>query len=159
MTRTDRASRLIMAPADLVYRALVDPAMVVEWLPPRGARGSIDEFDPRPGGAFRMTLTFEDSEPHKRKINVKNRCGEGTVCRTRSEPPDHPEICVRFRDPAFAGTMTMTWTLKPRVEGTVLTVTAEDVPVGIRAEDHEAGMASSLSNLAALIEGARISPE
>ena len=50
-----------MAPPERVYRALVDPAMVREWLPPKGARGSIDEFDPRPGGAFRMTLTFDDA--------------------------------------------------------------------------------------------------
>ena len=50
-----------MARPDLVYRALVDPAIVVEWLPPKGARGAIDAFDPRPGGAFVITLTFDNS--------------------------------------------------------------------------------------------------
>ena len=53
----------------------------------------------------------------------------------------------------------MTWALEPQAEGTVLSVTAEDVPVGIRAEDHEVGMASSLSNLAAMIEDVRHLPE
>jgi uncharacterized protein YndB with AHSA1/START domain len=57
------------------------------------------------------------------------------------------------RDPAFAGTMTMIWVLEPQADGTKLSVTAEDVPGGIRAEDHKAGMASSLSNLAAMVEG------
>ena len=49
--------------------------------------------------------------------------------------------------------MTMRWTLEPQGEGTMLTVAAENVPVGIRPEDHEAGLASSLSNLAAIVEG------
>ena len=159
MTRTDRASRLIMAPADLVYRALVDPAMVVEWLPPRGARGSIDEFDPRPGGAFRMTLTFEDSSHTKGKSTSKTDVVRGQFVELEANRRVTQRFAFDSADPAFAGTMTMTWTLEPQVEGTALAVTAEDVPVGIRAEDHEAGMASSLSNLAALIEGARISPE
>jgi hypothetical protein len=59
----------------------------------------------------------------------------------------------------IAGTMTMTWELEPRADGTVLSVTAEDVPVGIRAEDHEPGLASSLSDLAAMVEATRRSYE
>ena len=158
MTRTDRASRLIMAPPDLVYRALVDPAMVVEWLPPKGARGSMDEFDPRPGGAFCMTLTFDDASLPKGKSTSNTDVVKGQFV----ELETNRKVTQRFEfdsaDPAFAGTMTMTWALEPQAEGTVLSVTAEGVPVGIRAEDHEEGMASSLSNLAALIEGRR-SPE
>jgi uncharacterized protein YndB with AHSA1/START domain len=52
-------------------------------------------------------------------------------------------------DPAFAGTMTMTWSFAPENGGTRVTITAVDVPPGIRPEDHEQGMASSLANLAA----------
>lgn len=48
--------------------------------------------------------------------------------------------------------MTMTWTLEPEAGGTMVTVTAEDVPTGVRAEDHEAGLASSLANLAGPVE-------
>jgi hypothetical protein len=40
-------------------------------------------------------------------------------------------------DPAYAGTMT---------------IVAEDVPDGISTEDHAAGLASSLANLAAYVE-------
>jgi uncharacterized protein YndB with AHSA1/START domain len=159
MTRTDTASRLIMAPPDLVYRALVDPAMVIEWLPPKGARGSIDEFDPRSGGAFRMTLTFEDSNHIKGKSTSGTDVVQGQFVELEANRRITQKFAFDSADPAFAGTMTMIWTLEPQVEGTLLTVTAEDVPAGIRAEDHEAGMASSLSNLAALIESARLSPE
>ena len=48
--------------------------------------------------------------------------------------------------------MTMTWRLSPAPGGTRVTVDAEDVPVGISAKDHEAGMAASLENLAHYVE-------
>ena len=52
-------------------------------------------------------------------------------------------------DPAYAGTMTMTWALTPTEVGTRVDIRAEHVPSGISAEDHVAGLASSLANLAA----------
>jgi hypothetical protein len=48
--------------------------------------------------------------------------------------------------------MTMTWQLSAVAEGTRVEVRAEDVPTGISAEDHAAGMASSLANLAEYLE-------
>ena len=64
------------------------------------------------------------------------------------------EVSQRFEfessDPRFAGAMTMTWKLEPEGLGTLVQVTAENVPPGISAEDHEAGIASSLENLGAL---------
>ena len=55
-------------------------------------------------------------------------------------------------DPSYAGTMTMTWQLAPVGDGTEVTVTATDVPPGIDQAVHEAGIASSLANLASYIE-------
>ncbi len=55
-------------------------------------------------------------------------------------------------DPAYAGTMTMTWELSAVDAGTRVEVRADDVPDGISAEDHAAGLASSLTNLAAYLE-------
>jgi hypothetical protein len=48
--------------------------------------------------------------------------------------------------------MVMTWTLGPAAGGTLVTLTAENVPPGISAEDHSAGLASSLENLARFVE-------
>ena len=61
---------------------------------------------------------------------------------------------VRFHsdDPAFKGEMTLTTTLHPIPEGTEVMVLAENVPRGIKAADHEAGIASSLENLARFVE-------
>lgn len=55
-------------------------------------------------------------------------------------------------DPAYTGTMTMTWALTEVEGGTEVSVRADDVPAGISASDHEAGIASSLANLAAHVE-------
>ena len=55
-------------------------------------------------------------------------------------------------DPTYAGTMTMTWEVTPVDAGTRVEIRADDVPDGIAAEDHAAGLASSLANLAAYLE-------
>lgn len=51
-------------------------------------------------------------------------------------------------DPLYAGTMTMTWSVRTVDGGTQVEIAADDVPDGISAADHAAGMSSSLDNLA-----------
>ena len=62
------------------------------------------------------------------------------------------EVEFRSDDPAFAGTMTGTWSVAPVDGGTLVELRADDVPSGISAEDHAAGLASSLDNLARYVE-------
>jgi uncharacterized protein YndB with AHSA1/START domain len=58
MSRT-RVVRVIRAPRARVYRALLDPAEVPRWLHPDGMR-EVHAFEPRVGGRFRISLTYED---------------------------------------------------------------------------------------------------
>jgi uncharacterized protein YndB with AHSA1/START domain len=51
MTRTDAASRVIDAPPERVYAALVDPDALISWLPPDSMTGQFERFDARPGRA------------------------------------------------------------------------------------------------------------
>ena len=53
-------------------------------------------------------------------------------------------------DPAFAGAMT--WVVHAVGSGTLVEFIAENVPVGVSAEDLIAGMASSLENLDRYLE-------
>jgi hypothetical protein len=48
--------------------------------------------------------------------------------------------------------MTMTWEVTAIGGGTRVDIIAGDVPDGISAEDHAAGLASSLTKLAAYLE-------
>ncbi|MGN6356555.1 MAG: SRPBCC domain-containing protein [Novosphingobium sp.] len=149
-TRTDRASRVIAASAAQVYAALTDGRMVQHWLPPEGATGTVEVFDPRPGGRFRMTLRFATGEGGKTGPDTDTITG-----RFLDLDPDEyvaQEFDFVSADPAFAGTMRMTWGLTWCAEGTEVSVTAENVPPGIDPDDHAAGLASSLANLAAFLE-------
>src|SRR5688500_4248972 len=62
MPRTDRASRVIAAPPERVYPALVDPDALVAWLPPEGMTGHFERFALRPGGSYRLVLTYDDAD-------------------------------------------------------------------------------------------------
>ena len=68
-------------------------------------------------------------------------------------PDDRVVQAVDFvaDDPAFAGTMTMTWAVRAVAGGTRVDITADDVPDGISADDHQAGLRSSLDNLAGYV--------
>lgn len=48
--------------------------------------------------------------------------------------------------------MIMTWEIAAAEAGTRMTIVAEDVPDGISAQDHAAGLSSSLAKLAAYLE-------
>jgi uncharacterized protein YndB with AHSA1/START domain len=150
--RVDRATRLIAAPRERVFEAFVSPDAIVQWLPPSGAKAVLEEFDPRPGGAFRMTLIFAGPGNGNRKTSENSDTVDGRFLKI--VPPEMIEQQFDFvsEDPRFAGTMSMTWTLAEGPEGTVVSVAARNVPEGITNEEHRAGMNSSLVNLAALVE-------
>jgi uncharacterized protein YndB with AHSA1/START domain len=149
--RIDTASLIIAAPPDTIYRAFVDRDALLAWLPPEGMTGEILEFEPRPGGPFRMALHY-DTPGHG-----KTRDDTDMVESEFAElVPGHRVVqLVRFRsdDPAFAGTMRMVWDLEPADGGTRVIILAEDVPPGISKEDHDTGLRSSLQNLARYVEG------
>jgi uncharacterized protein YndB with AHSA1/START domain len=151
--RTDAASRVIAAPPDRVYAAMVDPDALAEWLPPAGMSGRFDRFEPRAGGGYRLTLTYADAPAGGGKTSAVSDVVEARF--VELEPGVRMRQAVDFEsdDPAFAGTMTMTWSLEAAGGGaTRVEFRADDVPSGISADDHQAGLTSSLANLAAYLE-------
>jgi uncharacterized protein YndB with AHSA1/START domain len=153
MPRTDTASRIIKATPQAIYDAFVDPAALAAWLPPKGMRGDFQRFEPRPGGRYRMTLTYEapDSATHG-KSAADADVVEGKFLELVPGERIVQQADFVSDDPAFAGTMTMSWILVPLPEGTEVTIIADNVPDGIGKADHAAGMASSLENLARFVE-------
>lgn len=150
--RTDTASRIIRATPEAIYDAFVDPEAQARWLPPSGMAGTFDAFDPRPGGHYRLTLTYTSAHGGDGKSSADADRVEGRF--VELIPGERIVQTANFEsdDPAFAGTMTMTWSLRPVSGGTEVTIEAFDVPPGISAEDHAQGMASTLANLAAFLE-------
>lgn len=152
LRRTDRGSRLIAASPQRIWRAFTVADELMRWLPPQGMSGRLDWLDLRPGGGYRMTLTYDDPSGAPGKSTAASDTVE--VRFAELVPGERLVQMVDFvaDDPAFSGTMTMRWELAPAGEGTLVTITAENVPPGISAPDHEAGLRSSLENLAALVE-------
>ncbi len=141
------------APAERIYQALTSRDAVQSWLPPAGARGIVHEFEPRPGGAFRLTLVFDTAgETGARKSSSNTDVVNGEFLDLVPNQRVRQSFTFSSEDPAFAGAMVMTWTLTPTIGGTRVAVAAENVPVGISPHDHQVGMASSLANLARYVE-------
>lgn len=150
--RTDTATRFMRAPAEALYRAFVDPDALIAWLPPKGMSGRILQFEPWQGGSYRIELALE-GEGHGAPGKTTERT-DVTSGRFLELVPDRRIVQrVEFdsADPAYGGTMVMTWSFDPAPEGTTVTVSAAGVPPGISAGDHEAGLASSLENLARFV--------
>ena len=100
-----------------------------------------------------MRLTYSGSNAGKGKTS--SNADEVEVRFSRLVPNERIEQAVTFNsdEPAFSGVMRIVWTFGARQGGTLVTVRCEDVPRGIRREDHQAGLASTLENLAAFVAG------
>ncbi len=111
------------------------------------------EYDFREGGRYRMELRYE------------NRLGAGSGKTTSQTditqgrflelvPGQRIKQSVEFEssDSLFSGEMIMTWSFEAASEGSMVTITADNVPVGISKADHDAGLRSSLDHLADFVE-------
>lgn len=148
---THTASRVIVATPRAIFRAHVDPKILVKWRAPAGMEARLSEFSAAVGGGYTMELRYADGAGRGKST------AESDVVHVRFVELVPDELIVEAatfesEDASFAGTMTITTRLAPIADGTKVTVTAQNVPNGISAADHRKGMDSSLKNLALLLE-------
>lgn len=152
MSRTDTGSRLIAASPERLYAAHLDAKAVAAWRPPTGMRAEIDRFEPRVGGGYRMAFVYEDAD-------IAGKSGDNADIFEAEYLELAPNrriverVTFQSDDPAFAEPMTVTTTFVPEAGGTRVTSMLENVSPAISAEDHQAGIASSLENLARFVAG------
>lgn len=151
--RTDSASRVIAASPHTIYCAFVDGRSWERWLPPEGMSGHIDTFEPRPGGRYRMALTYRDDHENRGKTSDDADVVEGWFVEFVPDEKVVHAVTFQSDDPAYAGEMRMTWSLSPAAGGTDVSIIAENVPIGISKADHDVGLRSTLENLARFVEG------
>lgn len=148
--RTDRAARWILSTPETIYRALIDPEAIVAWRPPRGMTARMDVFEAREGGRFRMVSIYNAGDgPAHGKTSENIDVVEGRFAELVANARVVEVVTFCSDDPAFAGEMTVTTTLTPRDGGTEVAIRCDNVPAGIGAADHVAGLTSTLENLAA----------
>lgn len=150
--RTDTASRVIMAEPQTIYQAFLNPKLLVSWLPPKGMSGHIDNFDPREGGTYNMTLTYEEDQPSSGKTLENTDVYQGKFLELVPDKRIVQLVIFDSESPDFTGEMIQKWILESIAEGTRVTIICENVPNGIRKEDHDLGLKSTLENLAIFVE-------
>ncbi len=151
--RSTCVSRVIKAPRRTIYEAFMNPEALVSWLPPEGMKGHVYVFDAREGGAYRMSLTYVGSDHSPRgKTSEHTDVVQGRFLELTAYERIVQLIEFESKDPAFAGPMTISWTLADVPGGTEVTILCENEPEGIRPNDHEMGLRSTLENLAAFTE-------
>jgi uncharacterized protein YndB with AHSA1/START domain len=143
---------VIAARTEQVFAALVDRKALAAWLPPEGTTAKFERFDPRPGGSYRLVLSYREPSSGRGKATPDADIVEARYLDIVPGVRVVQAVDFESDDPAFAGTMTMTWDVTTVDDGTRVDITADAVPDGIAAEDHAAGLASSLANLAAYLE-------
>lgn len=149
---TTRVSQHVNAPRSVIYRALLDADAIARWRVPDGMTSEVHEFDPREGGAFRVSLTY-DAPGQAGKSASRTDTYHGRFARL---VPDREVVEVfefETADPALGGEMTMTTTLTDADEGgTDVVMEHQGVPASVPPEDNETGSRMALANLAALAE-------
>lgn len=150
--RIDQASKLIQASPSDIYAAFATSNALEEWLPPQDMTAKVTTFDFREGGGYQMRLTY--AVPEHTAGKTSEHSDEVDVRFIKLVPSERIEQGVSFLSDKkeFAGEMQMTWFFDKTENGTNVTVECRNVPDGIRPEDHEVGLTSSLENLAAFAE-------
>lgn len=147
MTATETSNtvsilRIIKAPPERVYRALIDPDAKVRWEPPFGFIGKIHAWDLRVGGRYRMSFTnFSTGTNH-------SFGGEFL------ELVENQRMVVSdaFEDPSLLGTMRTSIAIRPVINGSELKIEQTGIPEAIPLEFCYAGWQESLLQLAQLVE-------
>ena len=146
-----RIHRHIRAPRTLVYRTLLDPEAIPRWKVPDGMTCHVHHFDPREGGAFRISLTY-DAETTAGKTTARTDTYHGRFVKLVVDEQVVEVDEFETRDPALRGEMTITITLTDGNSGTDLVAVHDNLPPGLSPGDNETGWRMALTRLAALVE-------
>jgi uncharacterized protein YndB with AHSA1/START domain len=147
-----RLTQHVNAPRAQVYRALLDARAVATWMVPDGMTSEVHAFEPREGGSFRISLTY-DAPTGTGKTSASTDTFHGHFVKLVPDAQVVEVVEFETSDPGMAGEMTMTFALVEADGGTDVHALHEGVPPGVRPEDNELGLRMSLGKLAALVEG------
>ena len=114
----------------------------------------VHAFDPREGGAFRISLTY-DAPTGEGKTTAHTDTHHGRF--VRLVPNEQVVQVVEFEtaDPALQGEMAITFTLADAqggAGGTELLAVHEGLPGGVSRADNDLGWQMSMGKLAVLVE-------
>ncbi len=118
---------------------------------PEQMTSHIHSFEPRRGGAFRISLTY-DVPTTAGKTNDRTDTFHGRFVELVPDTKVVQAVEFESDDPSMAGEMTITYTLSDAEGGTDLVGVHENLPPGVPPADNELGWRMSIDKLAALVE-------
>jgi len=134
--------RVLRAKPERVYRAFLEAEAMSKWLPPYGFTCSVQHFEAKVGGTFKMSFrSFSSGSGH-------SFGGEYLEL----VPNERIRYTDKFDDPNLPGTLQVTVRLAPVVCGTDLSIVQEGIPEAIPLEMCYLGWQESLAQLATLVE-------
>jgi uncharacterized protein YndB with AHSA1/START domain len=151
--RIDTITRIIKASPSSLYQAYMNPDALVQWMPPSGMTAKIENFNPKSGGGYLMTLTY-DEIPTK-TVGKTTEMTDTIETKFVELVPDKKVVgsgVFESEDSQYADEMFMTWYFEEIEEGTKVTLVVENVPPGIEKAIHIEGLHSTLENLARFVE-------
>lgn len=141
-TGTVRLHRVLMAPPERIYRAILDPGANCKWLPPYGFTCTVHHLEASVGGTYRMSFTnFSSGNSH----SFGGRYLELV-------PGERIVATDVFEDTNFPGEMRTTYVLGKVSVGTEVNIVQEGIPAAIPVEACYLGWQQSLEQLAKLVE-------
>jgi uncharacterized protein YndB with AHSA1/START domain len=139
---TVRLHRVLRAPAERIYRALLNPDAMAKWLPPFGFTGKVHHIQAEVGGSYKMSFT-------NLATGHSHSFGGEFLELVPNERIRHTDT---FDDPNLPGRMQTTLSLKTVAVGTELSVVQEGIPSAIPVEECYLGWQESLTLLTQLVE-------
>jgi uncharacterized protein YndB with AHSA1/START domain len=139
---TVKLHRVIRAPRERIYKAMLDADAMAKWLPPHGFTGKVHHIKPEVGGTYKMSFTnLTTGHAHS--------FGGEYIELVPNERIRHTD---KFDDPNLAGQMQTTISLKKVSVGTEVTIVQEGIPSAIPADACYLGWQESLTLLTQLVE-------
>lgn len=134
--------RVIKASPEKVFKAFSDANAMASWLPPYGFICTVQQFDFKVGGSYKMSFTnFSTGNSHSfggAYLEIK--------------PNAYIRYSDKFDDPNLPGEMTTTIQLNKVMCGTEFTATQEGIPSVIPTEMCYLGWQESIEKLIKLVE-------
>ena len=143
----------LKATLEEIYNAFINPTSLEIRQAPGKMTAKIHNFDLRIGGGYQMSLCYSDNE-NEMKGKTAGKEDRYTARFVELIPNKKIVQAINFdtSNPDFMGEMIMEVVLKPIDNGTNVTFTFKNIPIGIRPADNEAGTISSLKKLAKYVE-------
>jgi uncharacterized protein YndB with AHSA1/START domain len=147
-----RISRSMNASRANVYRALLDARAIATWKVPTGMTCHVHAFDPREGGSFRISLTYDEpTGTGKTTAHTDTYHGRFVKLVTNEQVVERVEF--ETTNPELRGEMTITISLADADGGGTDVLAVHDgLPPGVPIADNDTGWREALAKLAAFVE-------